>query len=261
MKLGLEGKVAVITGGSRGIGRAIAEALADEGCDLMLVARTESALKDTAAEIAAASGRRVEACAEDLRTEDAADTIVAATRDAFGRADILINNAGLPHPRGFLEIGPQVWREAFDMKFMSCVTMCQAFWPMLKEAHGAVVNMSGHRAMTPNQDFMVGGAISAALNNFTKALANLGMTDDVVVNVVTPGVISTAITEENLRRAALRNGTSVDEALSHELKEMGVSRLGTPEEIAGLVAFLVSPGARYLTGTNVVMDGGQTRGL
>jgi 3-oxoacyl-[acyl-carrier protein] reductase len=175
--LGMSGKVALVTGGSKGIGRACAESLAAEGCDVMLVARTEADLREAAAAIAAASGRRVEICATDLRAPQGCQAAVGALEHAFGRLDVLVNNAGATQSGDFFTLDDSVWEDGFALKFYSYMRLSRALWPLLKEAQGAVVNVIGGASKTPNANFMIGGAVNAAITNFTKALAELGLRD------------------------------------------------------------------------------------
>jgi NAD(P)-dependent dehydrogenase (short-subunit alcohol dehydrogenase family) len=175
--LGMSRKVALVTGGSKGIGRACAESLAAEGCDVMLVAGTEADLREAAAAIAAASGRRVEICATDLRAPQGCQAAVGALEHAFGRLDVLVNNAGATQSGDFFKLDDSVWEDGFALKFYSYMRLSRALWPLLKEAQGAVVNVIGGASKTPNANFMIGGAVNAAITNFTKALAELGLRD------------------------------------------------------------------------------------
>ena len=177
----LKGNVAVVTGGSRGIGRAIARRIAREGSDCLLAARTEAALKKSAELIVAESGVRVEICPTDLRTLEGCNTVCDTLMSTFGRADTLINSAGL-----FVEQDDDEWEDGFALKFYSAVRLSRLLWPLLKESRGSVINIVGGFARTPDPDFMIGGAVNAALANFSKALAGLGLHDDVNVNTIHP---------------------------------------------------------------------------
>ena len=262
MDLELEGKIALVTGGSRGIGRAIAGRLAAQGCDVALVARTKADLEQAASEIARDTNRRVEVCAADLRTPESQDAVESVVRSHFGRLDILVNNAGAVRGGPFLDVDDDQWEDGFALKFFGCVRMCRTFWPMLKESHGAVVNMSGTFAQVPHHNFMIGGAVNAAVMNFSKALANLGLVDDVNVNCIFPGgVAGTDVLTRNTAKQAEIEGIGFDEAMARNLAAQGIRRFATPEDVAVCVSFLVSPVARHVQGTNAVIDGGAMKGL
>jgi 3-oxoacyl-[acyl-carrier protein] reductase len=259
MDLGLDGKVALVTGGSRGIGRACAERLAQEGCDLMIVARTAGDLEETAAAIRDASGQRVEICATDLRSTQGCAAVVGALKHAFDRLDVLVNNAGATQSGDFFKLDDTVWEDGFALKFYSYVRLARALWPLLKEAQGSVVNIIGGASKTPSASFMIGGAVNAAITNFTKALAELGLRDGVAVKAVHPGMTVTGRLESLLAQRAEAEGLSRDDYEQRELARAGLRRYSQPEDIANLVAFLASPLAQQVHGADVFIDGGATK--
>ena len=190
------------------------------------------------------------------------DAAAAAIEKAYGRIDILINNAGSPVTGDFLELDDAAWQKAFAVKVFGCVRLSRALWPMLKESHGAVVNMSGTFAQVPHHNFMIGGAVNAAVMNFSKALANLGLVDDVNVNCIFPGgVAGTDVLTRNTAKQAEIDGITVEDATARNLAAQGIRRFATPEDVANYVSFLVSPVARHVQGTNAVIDGGAMKGL
>ena len=257
----LDGKVALISGASRGIGRAIAGRLAQQGCDCIIAARTEETLRQAAQQITDQSGRRVEICAVDLRTSEGCSALHAQVEEQFGRLDILINNAGATKGGPFLEQDDALWEDGFALKFYACVRLSRLCWPLLKESSGSVVNIVGGFARTPDPDFMIGGAVNAAMGNFTKALAGLGLRDDVNVNAVYPGLTETRRVEEIFTMRAEMRGMSPEQVRADMVKKEGIRRLGRPEDVAALVAFLCSPRSRHVHGTAVAVDGGATAGL
>ncbi|MSO54293.1 MAG: SDR family oxidoreductase [Rhodospirillales bacterium] len=262
MDLGLAGKIALITGASRGIGKAVAEELAAEGADVFLVGRTEADLAATAKAVRDKTKRRVETCAADLRNTAGINDVVAKLKATYGRVDILINNAGTARVGNFLEIPDDVWQDSFALKFFGCVRMCRALWPMLKESNGSVVNMSGTGFQTPSPMAMVGGSINAAVTNFSKALANLGLQDDVNVNSIHPGVIEgTLLDERNMAATAALRKITVEEIKKTRIQAMGIRRAGTTRDVAAYITFLASPAARHIQGTSAVIDGGAMKGL
>ena len=257
----LNGKVAVVTGGSRGIGRAIARRLAEEGCDLLLAARSQADLATAAEAIAGDTGRRVEIAAQDLRSLTGCQAVHTALVGAYGRIDILANVAGATQGGSFLELEDSVWEDGFALKFYCCVRLSRLFWPLLADSKGSVVNIVGGFARTPDPDFMIGGAVNAAMANFTKALAGQGLRDDVNVNAVYPGMTQTERVEELLATRARLEGTTVEAVRAAGLAKEGIRRMGEPQDVANLVAFLCRPEARHIQGTAIAVDGGATKGL
>jgi NAD(P)-dependent dehydrogenase (short-subunit alcohol dehydrogenase family) len=241
MELELNGKVALVTGGSKGIGRACAERLAQEGCDLLIVARTASDLEQAASTIGEASGRRVEICATDLRSAQGCEAAIGALQHAFGRLDILVNNAGATQRGDFFKLDDAVWEDGFALKFYSYVRLARALWPLLKDAQGSVVNIIGAASKTPTPNFMIGGAVNAAITNFTKALAELGLRDGVAVRAVHPGMTVTGRLESLLQQRAAAEGVNCEDYEKQELARAGLRRYSQPQDIANVVAFLASP--------------------
>jgi 3-oxoacyl-[acyl-carrier protein] reductase len=257
--LGMRDKVALVTGGSKGIGRACAERLAAEGCDVMIVARTEADLEAAADAIAKASGRRIETCAADLRSPQGCEAAIGALKHAFGRLDILVNNAGATQSGDFCKLDDSVWEDGFALKFYAGVRLARALWPLLKDAQGAVVNVIGGASKTPSANFMIGGAVNAAITNFTKALAELGLRDGVTVNAVHPGMTVTGRLDALLNQRAAADSLSREAYEERELARSGLRRYGRPEDVASLVAYLASPLAEQIHGADLFVDGGATK--
>lgn len=257
----LAGTVAVVTGGSRGIGRAIAQRLAAEGSDCLIVARTAEDLATAADELTAATGRRIETCAIDLRSMEGCEAVPSRLQETFGRVDILVNCAGATQAGPFLELGDDVWQDGFNLKFWGAVRLTRLLWPSLREARGTVINIVGGFARTPAADFMIGGAVNAAFANFSKALAALGLRDDVNVNTVHPGQTVTDRLDQVFESRAAQAGITPEEFQQQIIQRQGVRRLGKPDDVAALVAFLCSPEARHIQGTAIGVDGGATSGL
>jgi 3-oxoacyl-[acyl-carrier protein] reductase len=257
----LAGKVAVVTGGSRGIGKAIARRFAEEGADVVISSRTESDLESTAKEISSATGRRVELVAADLSTLEGCESLHQGALAAFDHVDILINCAGATKSGPFLELSDELWKEGFDLKFFGAVRLSRLFWPQLVESHGSVLHIIGGMARTPNPVFAIGGSVNAALANFGKALAGVGLEDDVNVNMIHPGQTVTERLDEMMADQAARSGQTPEEVLEATVKRQGIRRLGTPEDVAELALFLCLPRARHIQGTAISIDGGATKGL
>ena len=257
----LDGKIAVVSGGSRGIGKAIARALAEEGADVVISSRTEETLQRAADEIGAATGRRVVPITADLATLAGCEHLHSTAISEFETIDILINCAGATKSGPFLELSEDLWRDGFDLKFFGAVRLSRLFWPQLAAANGSVVNIVGGMARTPNPNFAIGGSVNAALANFSKALAGLGLVDNVNVNTVHPGQTRTERLDEMMADQAAQTGKSPDEVLETAVQRQGIRRLGMPEDVAALVVYLCSPEARHIQGTAISVDGGATKGL
>jgi NAD(P)-dependent dehydrogenase (short-subunit alcohol dehydrogenase family) len=257
----LVGKVAVITGGSRGIGKAIARRLAEEGADVVISARTTETLELAAKEISEATGRRAVSVAADLSTIEGCETLHKEALSAFDQIDILVNCAGATKSGPFLELSDETWQEGFDLKFFGAVRLSRVFWPQLVERHGSVVHIIGGMARTPNPNFAIGGSVNAALANFGKALAGLGLVDDVNVNMIHPGQIQTERLDEIMAAQAAQSGRTPEEVLSETIQRQGIRRLGTTEDVAELAVFLCLPRSRHIQGTAISVDGGATKSL
>jgi NAD(P)-dependent dehydrogenase (short-subunit alcohol dehydrogenase family) len=261
MDLGLAGKVALVTGASRGIGRAIAAALAGEGCDIVAVARSTDALEQLGETLARDTGRRVVPCIADLREADGVARAVATAEQEFRRLDILVNNAGTTRRGDVFALAESDWQEGFALKFFGYVRMTRACWPLLKKVQGAVVNIIGIGGRTPGADFAIGGSVNAGLLAFTKTMAEIGIRDGVRVNAINPGAIETDRLLARIKRYAEENALSLEDARRALPPEMGVERFGRAEEIADAVAFLAGARAGYLQGALIDVDGGATRTL
>jgi NAD(P)-dependent dehydrogenase (short-subunit alcohol dehydrogenase family) len=257
MDLQLTNKVAIVTGASKGIGRAIAQTLAQEGMRLVVVARSRHQLDELAAPLE-------DAClvqAVDLMNPDAPSAIVAATMAKYGRVDVLVNNAGATKRGDFLALTDSDWADGFALKFFGAMRLSRAAWPHLCSTSGTIVNIVGIGGRTGQAEFAIGGAVNAAMLNLTKVLADRGVKDGVRVNAINPGGIATDRLQTRLRTFAAERHIDVSKAEEAMARASGVARFGQPEEIARLVAFLASPQAAFCQGTIVDADGGQTRTL
>jgi NAD(P)-dependent dehydrogenase (short-subunit alcohol dehydrogenase family) len=257
MDLLLGGKVAVVTGASRGIGRAIAQTLSGEGMCLVLASRTQHDLETLAGSLA---GDAL-VYAADLRGADAPAGLIAAAFERFGRIDLLVNNAGATQRGDFLTLPDASWNDGFALKFFAAMRCCRAAWPHLQTTRGCIVNIVGMGGRTGSAEFGIGGAVNAALLNLTKVLADRGVKDGVRVNAINPGMIATERLVQRVRRTSAEKGIEESAAASSMLQGARVERFGEPEEIARAVAFLASPQAGYCQGAILDIDGGQTRTL
>ena len=256
----LQEKTAIVTGASRGIGRAIALELARQGARCAVCARNTAALSDVAEEIGRADGE-AGYIALDLRLPDAPARLADFAASRFGRLDIVINNAGATRRGEFLALTDDDWSDGFALKFFAAVRLSRAAWPHLKAAGGSLLNIAGVGGRTPGAAFSVGGSVNAALLSFTKSLAETGLADGVQVNAVNPGAIRTDRLRKRLEDLAAQKGIGLAEAEQSFVRLERVTRIGEAEDIAGLVAFIVGPRGRFLHGASIDMDGGATKTL
>lgn len=257
MNLELANKVAIVTGASRGIGRAIAETLSVEGMKLVLVARSHSELETLANSLPNDSL----VIPADLRKTDSANQVVSETIDRFGKLDLLVNNAGATQRGDFLSLTDDDWQDGFALKFHAAMRLSRASWLHLQASAGTIVNIIGIGGRTGSAEFTIGGAVNAALMNLTKALADRGIQDGVRVNAINPGSIATGRLQTRIQKVARERGIDVQEAAKQMPREMKIARFGDPYEIARTVAFLASPQAAYIQGAILDVDGGATRTL
>ena len=258
MDLSLTGKVALVTGSSRGIGRGIAQTLAREGCDIVLTGTDEAALKDAAAAVTA-QGRKAKTVAIDLRKDDAPAALTDAATSAFGRLDILVNNAGTTKRGDFQALTDADWADGYALKFFAHVRLSRTAWPLLKASGGSLVSIGGTSGRVPTAGFTIGSSVNAAVAAFSKALADLGKTDGVQVNCIHPSYVDTERFARRVKADMERTGKSEAEVREWHRQDIGTIRLGTTDDVANLVAFIVSPRGRWLHGATVDLDGGEVK--
>ena len=256
MELGLNGKIALVTGSSRGIGRGTALALAQEGCDLMLTGRDGKAL-DEVAGLIREKGRRAAVTVLDLRETGAPEKLIAAVRREFSALDILFNNAGTTKRGDFFALTDDDWEEGFALKFFAHMRLARAAWPLLKERHGSLIAMGGTSGRKPHADFTIGSSVNAAVAAFTKCLADRGKTDGVQVNTIHPSLVETERQWRRIRAEVARTGVPEQKVREELARETGIMRFGTVEDVADLVTFIVSSRATWLHGATIDLDGGE----
>lgn len=254
----LKGKTAVVTGASRGIGRAIAVRLAKEGARTVLSARDKEALGRAVGEITEAGGQAT-SLALDLRIPDSPRRLAEFALQTFHQIDIVVNNAGATKRGEFEDLTEEDWADGFALKFLGAVRLTRAAWPHLKATSGSLINISGAGGRTPEAQFTIGGSVNAALISFTKAMAAAGIRDGVQVNVINPGTIRTDRYHKRLAAFARERGMDTAAAEREFVREHQTTRIGEPDDIAALVAFVASPEGRFLHGAMVDMDGGATK--
>jgi 3-oxoacyl-[acyl-carrier protein] reductase len=252
--------VAIVTGASQGIGRSTALRLAKDFSAIVLAARNEDELQKTAAAITS-TGAKALVCATDLRETNAAATLVQTTLEHFGRIDALLNIAGAVPQIDLFEMTDSQWDDGLALKFHGARRLTLLAWDALKASGGSVIFISGSAALDPKPGFAAVAAVNAAIIALAKAFAEQGIKDGVQVNSVVPGAVMTGRRESFFKNWAPAHNLSVEEAMKKFPEEVGIARFGRPEEIADLMAYLVSPAAKWLTGSCVRMDGGEIKGI
>jgi 3-oxoacyl-[acyl-carrier protein] reductase len=256
----MSNKVAIVTGASQGIGRSTAIRLARDFSSIALVARNRANLEQTAADVKAA-GAEALVIELDLAEPPAAQQVVDRTLAAFGRIDALLNIAGAVPQIDLFDMTDDQWEGGLALKLHGARRLTIAAWPALKESSGAVVLMSGNSAVFPKAPYAAVGTINAAIVALAKAFSDRGITDGVQVNSVLPGPVMTGRRQSYLEHWAPLHNMTVAEATEKFPREAGIARYGSPEEIAELMAFIVSPAARWMTGTTLRMDGGEVKSI
>lgn len=256
----MSNRIAIVTGASQGIGRATAIRLARDFDAIVLVARSEEKLRETEHEVRGAGADALVVPA-DLSELGAASEVVRRTTGAFGRIDALVNIAGAVPQIDILEMTDAQWDAGMVLKLHGARRLTVQAWPALQAARGSVVFTSGNSALFPKAGYAAVGTINAAIVALAKAFSDKGLGDGIQVNSVLPGPVMTGRRRSYLEHWAPAHGMSVEEATSRFPKEAGIERYGEPEEIAELMAFLVSPAAKWMTGSAVRMDGGEVKSV
>jgi 3-oxoacyl-[acyl-carrier protein] reductase len=252
--------VVIVTGASQGIGQATALRLARDFSAVVLTARKESELQKTATAVRSA-GAEALVHALDLREPSSVEILVKGTLDRFGRIDALVNIAGAVPQIDLFEMTDAQWEDGMALKLHGARRLTIRAWDALKASNGSVVLMSGSAALDPKPGFAAVAAVNAAIIALAKAFAEQGIKDGVQVNSVVPGAVMTGRRQSFFEKWAPAHNLTVEEAKKKFPEEVGISRFGQPEEIAELMAYLVSPAAKWMTGTSVRMDGGEIKGV
>src|ERR1700733_15124069 len=266
MELGLKGKVVVVTGSSKGIGRSIAEAFAREAAQVVISSRNAKELEATAAEMRKTGGS-VLAIASDVTTAEGVRRPIEEAVKKFGTVHVLVNNAGGAGRFGsFDDLTDDEWLDVYTLNVLSAVRATRAALPhMQKQKWGRVINISSESGVQPDPIMPHYNASKSALNSLTKSLSKAYGKDGILVNTVSPAFIRTPLVDEMLGRQAKESGITVDEAERHFLKELRpnivLGRAGKSDETAGIVVFLASEQATFITGSNFRVDGGSVASI
>ena len=261
MDLELKDKVAIVSGGNKGLGAAAAVRLAAEGAKVFLTARNKDDLNSVKAEIEADGGTAA-IFAIDITEDDAGDKIVASALDQFGHVDIVVNAAGAARGGEFLSIEDQVWRDAFELKFLGAVKLSRAVIPhMQSRKYGRIVNVIGMFGREPAKQALPASAVNAAFMAINKGLSQQYGGDGIFVNAVDPGPTRSARIMTLFADMAKANNTTPEELESRFRQQIPIGRLGEVDEVARVVTFLASDASGNVNGTVVAVDGGMSKGL
>lgn len=259
--LKLSGKTALILGGSKGIGKGIATALAAEGVAVALLARDQDALDRAVSEIESRGGKAL-GVAADLGSWPMVENAVATAQRRLGPIDILLNNSGGPPPSGVIGVSPEVWETQFRTMVLSLFRVTELVLPdMRARKWGRILNVTSHIVVEPIPMIGISSTLRSAIHGWAKTLATETARDGITVNTLLPGVIATDRAVRLASATAERQGISVDEVLKRTAQAVPVGRYGTAEEFGAVAAFLASPLAAYITGSLIRLDGGMMRSV
>ena len=262
MDLGIKEKVALVAASSKGIGKAIATALADEGVNLSIFSRSKEEIERTASEIKTRFNVDVLASAADVTSKEQIDRVIEDTVKTLGGIDILINNAGGP-PFGFFEdFESPDWQNALELNLLSGIYLAKKVVPLMKSQNwGRIVNITSIAVKQPIDGLILSNTSRAGLIGFSKTLSNELAKDNILVNNICPGRIYTDRIKVLAEKRAAQSGIKYEKAIEEMEEDIPLRRIGTPEELAALACFLASEKASYMTGTTIQVDGGLLRGL
>ena len=262
MDLGLQGKVALVSASSKGLGRAIAEELGSEGANLVVCARGQDALRATAESIRKTSGVKVVEVAADVSQQAGIDLVTKTALDSFGRVDVLVTNSGGPPSGSFDSFTPEAWESATRLLLFSAVGLARAVLPGMKQRRwGRILNVTSIAVKQPIDGLMLSNSLRAAVTGFARTLANEVASLNITVNNIMPGYTRTDRVSELARANSQKTGATLGDAFARWEKEIPMGRLGEPREFAALAAFLASERASYITGSSIAVDGGWIRSL
>ncbi|NLT73626.1 MAG: SDR family oxidoreductase [Chloroflexi bacterium] len=262
MDLGIRDRVALVAAASRGLGRAAAEALAAEGARVAIAARGEEVLLAAAREIGASTGASVMPVVADVRSPQDLEALVARVQREYGGVDILVNNAGGPKPGVFSQMSDEDWMAAVELNLLSTIRLTRLVLPGMRErGWGRIINITSIAVKQPIPNLILSNAVRSGVVAMARTLADEVASEGVTVNNVCPGYMLTDRVRSLNEAAARAEGLAVEEVARRTVASIPVGRMGRPEELGALIAFLSSQQAAYVTGATIQMDGGQFRGL
>lgn len=262
MDLGLKDKVALVAAASQGLGKACAFALAQEGAKLVICSRRKKEITEAAEEIERSTGSRVVPVEADMTKQEDITRFVEVAKREFGTVHVLVNNAGGPPTGNILEMPDAEWEKGFNLTMMSAVRLTREVLPMMaSQRWGRIITITSYVAKQPINELILSASFRPGIHALTKILSNLHAKDNVTVNAVCPGNILTKRQEDLSRMRAEQNKMGLEEYLQDAARQIPAERLGRPDEIGGVVAFLASEKASYINGVSLLVDGGITKGI
>lgn len=262
MDLGLEGRVALVGGSSKGLGFAAALELAREGARVVVNSRSVDSVEDAARRIREATGADVVGAAANLSEPAGVEAAVATALEHFGHVDVLVTNTGGPPGGAFESHSPEVWRDAFAQNFESVLNLCRSVLPGMRErGWGRIVNITSISVKQPVGGLILSNALRAGVTGFARTLANEVAADGITVNNVLPGYTATERLNELADKLSQMNSSTPDEERGRWMAEIPMNRLGQPDELAALITFLASERAGYITAQSIAVDGGWIKSL
>ena len=262
MDLGIKGKIALVTAASKGLGKAVATQLALEGANVIICSRNLESLQKTKFEIAEKTNTEVSIIACDVTDENQVKQMIDSVIQEFGTIDILVTNAGGPPAGGFIDFDVEDYRKAVELNLLSTISLCQKVVPLMqKQKWGRIVMMTSVSVKQPIENLILSNTARTAVIGFMKSLSNEVAKDGITANSICPGYTKTQRVE-NLAKTFVESGKGTIEEFYKKLEaNIPMKRIGSPEEFAQAVAFLVSEGAGYITGVSLKVDGGFAKGL
>ena len=262
LDLGLEGKVALVTAASKGLGRAIATELAREGARVVVSSRDEEVLSETAGEIREETGAEVDYRVADLNSADDIEALISHAVDRFGGVDVLVNNTGGPPAGTFEDLDDEAWQGAFEQVLLSLIRCVRGVLPFMRERGGGrIVNVASSSLKQPIENLTLSNTFRAGINGLAKDLSQDLAPDGILVNTLGPGRIATVRTESMDDSQAEARGVSVEEVRGEFEARIPLGRYGAPEEFARVAVFLGSPANSFVTGQAILVDGGMIRAM
>lgn len=260
MEFGLKDKVALIAGGSEGIGAAAAEILAREGAKVGICSRNLASQEELRGKIRSELKTDIEICSADFSKNEDIQNFIDSMFNKFGKIDIFVNCVGSSMFGSFDQVPDETWVKDISVKFIGTIRACRAVIPhMRKSGGGRIIIVAGNSGKQPYNWHFPGGAANAALLNFTNAFSQEVIKDNILVNAVCPGPVETRRLQKQLKSLSDIWGKPLEQSKKEFYDECPLKRAATPEEVANLITFLASEKASYIAGTAVTIDGGITR--